>query len=325
MVYVFFCSRCLKALFEIQSASLLSDSIRPLRLLALGISVIAVFALSLGPLVAVGGLSQLIQLKARLFPFGRGLLHAYWAPNVWALYAAADRALVFASKLKLFSFLRFAPTDHALTRGLVGDASAAFAVLPSPSPPVVSLLILLAISPALKAIWQRPHPRVFLAALVWSTLAGFMFGWHVHEKAALVHVVLLALTAADSSLDASVFEVAALVCHVTLYPLLFRDEEMCIKLMLVLVYTVMAHLLVSSHIASDLRRRRIAQPSAVCTRRLQWLIAFVVTIVTQFVLPVVAPQLPFAPLMLLSVCGAVGNIYVCALAWRVMQRLLSIE
>lgn len=67
-----------------------SRSWHVLRFLKLGAVVGAVAAFAFGPFVAAG---QLEQVFRRLFPWGRGLLHAYWCPNVWALYAAADKAV----------------------------------------------------------------------------------------------------------------------------------------------------------------------------------------------------------------------------------------
>lgn len=69
------------------------SALRPhfLNALKLGSCMVAVFGAAFGPFVYW---NQLGQLKNRLFPFDRGLCHAYWAPNIWAIYSFADRVLI---------------------------------------------------------------------------------------------------------------------------------------------------------------------------------------------------------------------------------------
>jgi alpha-1,3-glucosyltransferase len=180
------------------------------RFVALGAVTVAVFAVSLGPVVATG---QGAALLARLFPFRRGLLHAYWAANVWALYAAADRALLAAVRVLAPAALPAVP--GALTRGLVGDT--AFAMLPAISPTTTFVLTVLAIlvcgclerdgvgarahtrggarQPSLVALWRRPTPPNFVLQVAVGALTAFLFGWHVHEKAILTTLLPLGCVA----------------------------------------------------------------------------------------------------------------------------------
>uniref|UniRef100_A0A3P8TX02 Alpha-1,3-glucosyltransferase n=1 Tax=Amphiprion percula TaxID=161767 RepID=A0A3P8TX02_AMPPE len=161
-------------------------SFSPLRLLALGSIVVSVCALSFGPFIAMG---QLPQVLSRLFPFKRGLCHAYWAPNIWALYSVLDKGLaVLGVRLKL---LEEAELPRAsMTGGLVQEFQ--HSVLLSVSPSATLVCTLLSILPAVASIWLRPcGARGFLRCLLLCALGSFMFGWHVHEKAVLIAILPL--------------------------------------------------------------------------------------------------------------------------------------
>jgi len=72
----------------------LGDSIFQVRFangVKLGVGVIGIIAVAFGPFLYWG---QIPQLLSRLFPFSRGLCHAYWAPNIWAIYSFIDRVLI---------------------------------------------------------------------------------------------------------------------------------------------------------------------------------------------------------------------------------------
>uniref|UniRef100_A0A3Q2QCH8 Alpha-1,3-glucosyltransferase n=1 Tax=Fundulus heteroclitus TaxID=8078 RepID=A0A3Q2QCH8_FUNHE len=275
------------------------SSFSPLRLLALGGIVTSVSALSLGPFIVKG---QLPQLVSRLFPFRRGLCHAYWAPNVWALYNAADKLLAaLGVRLKL---LQEAELPRAsMTGGLVQEVQ--HAVLPSVSPSVTLLCTLLSILPALASLWRRPRGgRAFLRCLLLCALASFLFGWHVHEKAVLLAVLPLSVLAVESREDAGIFLVLATTGHYSLFPLLFTPAELPIKVCLMLMFTIFSF--------TGLGALHRARGPLLRPLELVYLLGLLaVAIGCEFVFPL-SPwrqRLPFLPLLVTSVYCAAGVCY----------------
>lgn len=60
----------------------------------LGFGLVATFGIAFGPFWYLG---QIDQLLIRLFPFSRGLCHAYWAPNIWSMYSFIDRIMIYGT------------------------------------------------------------------------------------------------------------------------------------------------------------------------------------------------------------------------------------
>mmetsp|Transcript_5207 Transcript_5207/g.7828 ORF Transcript_5207/g.7828 Transcript_5207/m.7828 type:complete len:417 (+) Transcript_5207:457-1707(+) len=150
---------------------------------------LALFSICCGQQISI--LSQTKQILSRLFPFGRGLVHTYWAGNIWALYLAFDRTLLLLSKR-----LDLLNSGHLISSTTGGrEDGKLMAVLPSISPSFSALLFAIAIVPCLRNIWVEPRIERFVHSAVFVGLSSFMVGFHVHEKAMLSVAVPLALVA----------------------------------------------------------------------------------------------------------------------------------
>ena len=179
-------------------------------------TVVGVCAASLAPFVA-----HLPAVAGRLFPFGRGLCHAYWAANVWALYNVADKIVAALCAKTDACGSAYMSGKASFTGGLVGTQM--HAVLPTVTPLACALLVLGSSSLALKRAWEATTLRHCFGMLVAnSALCAFMFGFHVHEKQMLIVVVPLTLRMCDSELMARTCWLCSLICHWSLFPLLFQ-------------------------------------------------------------------------------------------------------
>ncbi|OBZ76913.1 Dolichyl pyrophosphate Glc1Man9GlcNAc2 alpha-1,3-glucosyltransferase [Grifola frondosa] len=211
-----------------------SGALLPPRFLSLANAVIFAFLLSLGPFLLMG---QLPQLLSRLFPFTRGLNHAYWAPNVWALVTATDRVLLkFVKRGQIANLAVNASGVASTSRGLVGDT--VFAVLPNIKP-IHTFIITIAFQAIfLTKLWRNTTYRSFVAALTLCGYTSFMFGWHVHEKAILLVLVPLSLLAGETHAYFRTFLLASVAGIFSLFPLLFTPAETLVKIIYSVLWAV---------------------------------------------------------------------------------------
>ncbi|KAF2879822.1 hypothetical protein ILUMI_26349 [Ignelater luminosus] len=197
----------------------------------LGAVVISIFAISFVPF-----LHQIQQVISRLFPFKRGLCHAYWAPNIWAIYNVVDKAAIVAGKT---IGLNINNTLATMTGGLVQEVS--HTVLPDIKPFLTIVLTATAMLPALYKLWSSGSNALnFVRCLVICGLTSFLFGWHVHEKAILMTIIPLSILSVVEAGDAKTFLLLSTVGHYSLFPLLFPNSLLLIKVTLYVLYSCYA-------------------------------------------------------------------------------------
>ncbi|XP_064637467.1 probable dolichyl pyrophosphate Glc1Man9GlcNAc2 alpha-1,3-glucosyltransferase [Lineus longissimus] len=299
--YFIYLLRCYCFRQSYKDASVMWTSLSISRLFLLGVIVVTIFGVSFGPFVF-----QMEQVLSRLFPFKRGLCHAYWAPNFWALYNFIDKAAAIAA-IKAGLLTRDSIAVGTMTGGLVQEFQ--HTVLPSIGPAVTFVLSVLSILPCLYHLWRYPNgPLGFLRCLTLCALGSFMFGWHVHEKAILMVTIPLSILAILNKEEANVFLLLSSTGHFSLFPLIYTTAETPIKVGLMLLYTIFAFYTLGTYHRS---KSLFPLPLLSCIESLYILGLIPVYINCNIVYSLLglAEKLPFLPLMITSVYCSIGVIY----------------
>jgi len=273
------------------NGSVILSSFSILNLSMLGISVLVNVAAAMGPFILSDNLFNVIS---RLFPFKRGLCHAYWAPNIWAVYNVADKALVVLARFTGLVEIDSVNTKGSMTGGLVQDIH--HAVLPNVSPLATMVLTVVVWLPALVKLWLSPNNiQQFIKCLCLCGWTSFLFGWHVHEKAILLVILPMTILGCINKSDARNFLLLSSVGHLSLLPLLFTKVELISKLLLYSCYSMMLHTTIMPHSTSY-----------------NWLETFYLALSVPLVILcefVKFASMPFLPLLLYSFYCAMGIIY----------------
>lgn len=111
-------------------------------------------------------------MLSRLFPFKRGLCHAYWAPNFWAIYNIADKAASIATNK--------ASNASSNTGGLVQEYD--YQVLPVIQPHTTFIITIAAMIPCILRIAFGPYNRWVMIEFVISFSFNILSKLNIYWK-----------------------------------------------------------------------------------------------------------------------------------------------
>ena len=235
--------------------------------------------------------NQLSQLLSRLFPFGRGLCHDYWAANMWALYQFA----------------------HKIMQAVLHIS------LPDVPPLCAAVALLLAILPGLWCTYQQPTSTksvLLLHSIVYCSFATFMWAYHVHEKAILTAMVPLTLLATTSVDAARLYLRTCALGLFGLFPLLYQPAELTLKVTSYIAFMALALYLLEQYHAPTLLLTTLDQ--------LGMLVLAGVALFLQVLHPLfLHPWMEFLPLMLTSVTCAIGLVGCWLQSGRLLYRCVA--
>nr|CDJ98447.1 Glycosyltransferase and Endonuclease V domain containing protein [Haemonchus contortus] len=255
------------------------------------------FILSFGPFIYAGGLRGFIQILSRLFPVSRGLTHAYWAPNFWAIYNIID--LMLYRLLSLWKPQLFvAPTYSS---GLVQEYE--HSVLPTITPLLSLMCVLSSLAPLFATMFKKKLPD-FCTLLSLSSFPFFWFGYHVHEKAVLLIAIPLLCVAFTDPKFIRLAVLFSIITATSLFPLLFTLFEVPIKYCASATYLVILLLMIRHVFRIDIQSLMIL-PTLVYVLGLIF-IEFYATFLHQALFKA---SLAFFPLMIISVYNAAGVLF----------------
>ncbi|KAL4504169.1 hypothetical protein ABPG72_021007 [Tetrahymena utriculariae] len=194
----------------------------------LGLCVFTVFLISFLPFLSLDSIRQILS---RMFPFQRGLVHAYWAPNFWALYCFADKVLSTLARKLLRLHIN---SKSTLTSGVVQVTQ--FDILPEIKPLYTIIAILIISLPLWYKILRNPKATNVLLYSSIQMLIFYMLGYHVHEKAILLPLGIYQLWAIGKQSRSRFVLLFSFVSGVGLLPLLPEHSETGTKLIGLFIY-----------------------------------------------------------------------------------------